>query len=106
MPGEITRSGSTTKYTITNSYWICEWILSDSKYIQRSCHLNNDTDPLDPGNSDYLMSILPGLFKEVQEIIRKWISEGDANASLLLLPENKPSFIDYAEKMMGLKIIL
>ena len=52
------------------------------------------------------MSILPGLFKEVQEIIRKWISEGDANASLLLLPENKPSFIDYAEKMMGLKIIL
>jgi hypothetical protein len=106
MPGEITRSGSTTKYTITNPEWTCEWIFSDSTHIKRSCYLSNDTDPLDPSNNDYLMIILPGLFKEVQEVIKKWITEGDANASLLLLPENKPSFIDYAEKVMGLKIIL
>jgi hypothetical protein len=105
MPGEITRSESSTKYTITNPDWTCEWILNGSKYIQRSCYLTNDTDPLDPGSNDYLMAILPGLFKEVKEVIGKWISEGDENAVLLLLPENKPSFIDYAEKIMGLKII-
>jgi hypothetical protein len=108
MSGKIIRNELNTTYTITHPDWICEWILPLDKTqpIKRSCLLNNNIDPLDPSKSDYITKLIPGLFTDVQRIIKGWIETGDTNARLLLLPENKPSFIQYAEHSIGLKIII
>jgi hypothetical protein len=107
MPGNIIRSQTNIKYTITNSEWMCEWILPFDilKPVQRSFTLTNGIDPLDPSKNDYIIKLIPGLFTEVQDTIKRWIDAGDTNAKLLLLSENKPSFITFAEDTIGLKII-
>jgi hypothetical protein len=107
MSGVISQTEYSIKYTITHPYWICEWILpfDKSKSIKRSFVLNNNVDPLDYSNSDYIMNLIPGLFTDIQRIVKGWIESGDQNAALLLLTENKPTFITYAENIIGLKII-
>lgn len=107
MSGKIIRNELNTRYTITHPDWICEWILPIDKMqpIKRSCILNYNIDPLDPSNSDYIIKLIPGLFTDIQRSIKDWIDSGDSNARLLLLTENKPAFIRYAEDMIGLKII-
>ena len=107
MSGKLTRNELNMRYTITHPDWICEWILPVDKTqpIKRSFVLNNNIDPLDPSKSDYITKLMPGLFTDVQRVIKGWIMAGDTNATLLLLNENKPSFIQYAENSMGLKII-
>ena len=107
MPGLITRSEKSITYTITHPDWVCEWILFfDNKVqIKKSCSLNGILDPTDWTRGDYVLKLIPGLFEEVGRVIRKWIEDGESNAKLLLLPDNKPEFIFYAEAAMGLKII-
>jgi hypothetical protein len=107
MSGKIIRNELNIRYTITHPGWICEWILPFDKMqpIKRSCILNYSIDPLDPSNSDYIIKLIPGLFNDIQRVIKEWIDSGDSNASLLLLTENKPAFIRYAEDTIGLKII-
>jgi len=107
MSGVISQTEHSIKYTITHPDWVCEWILpfDKSNSIKRSFILNHNVDPLDSSKSDYIMKLIPGLFTDVQRIVRGWIESGDQNAALLLLTENKPAFITYAENMIGLKII-
>ena len=107
MSGNINRSDLNITYTITHPDWICEWILPFDKTqpVKRSCVLNHSVDPLDPSKSDYITKLIPGLFNDVQRVIKGWIDAGEKNAMLLLLSENKPSFIQYAEHTIGLKII-
>lgn len=107
MSGAICRTEHNIKYTITHSDWVCEWILPFDKLqpVKRSFILNHDVDPLDSSNSDYIMKLIPGLFTDLQRVIKGWIETGDMNATLLLLPKNKPLFIQYAEETIGLKII-
>ena len=107
MSGKIVRCELNIIYTITHPDWVCEWILPFDKLqpIKRSCILNHDIDPLDSSRSDYIIKLIPGLFIDVQRVIKGWIESGDTNANLLLLAENKPAFITYAEDTIGLKII-
>jgi hypothetical protein len=107
MSGKIIRYELNISYTITHPDWVCEWILPFDKKepIKRSCVLNHGIDPLDPSRSDYIVKLIPGLFNDVQRVIKSWIDSGDTNAALLLLNENKPAFITYAEDTIGLKII-
>ena len=107
MPGTIVTNKTNVTYTITHPDWTCEWILPNdtSEPIERSCILNHGLDPLDPSKTYYVIKLIPGLFEEVQRVIKGWIEAGDANAMLLLLNENKPAFIQYAENSIGLKII-
>ena len=107
MSGKIIRCELNIRYTITHPDWICEWILPFDKTqpVKRSCVLNHNVDPLDPSKSDYIIKLIPGLFTDVQRVIKEWIDAGDSNAMLLLLNENKPAFITYAEHTIGLKII-
>ena len=107
MSGKITRNELTISYTITHPDWVCEWILSldKSQAVKRSCIIRHGVDPLEPSNTEYIVKLIPGLFTDLQRVIKGWIETGDTNAKLLLLPENKPSFISYAEDTIGLKII-
>jgi len=107
MSGNINRCELNIRYTITHPDWVCEWILPFDKTqpVQRSCILNHGIDPLDSSRSDYIIKLIPGLFTDVQRVIKNWIDTGETNAKLLLLPENKPTFITYAEDTIGLKII-
>jgi hypothetical protein len=107
MSGTIVQTDINTKYIITHPNWVCEWILPMNKkeIIKRSCFLKHDVDPLDHSNNDYIVNLIPGLFTDIQRVVKGWIESGDTNARLLLLPENKPSFIQYAEHTIGLKII-
>jgi len=107
MSGKLTRNVLSITYTITHPDWVCEWILPFDKTepVKRSCVLNNNVDPLDPSKSDYIIQLMSGLFTDVKRVIKGWIEAGDTNAQLLLLSENKPSFIIYAEHTIGLKII-
>jgi hypothetical protein len=107
MSGKITKNEFNTSYTITHPDWICEWILPLDKIqpVKRACIIHHDVDPLDPSNHETIIKLIPGLFTDVQRIIKGWIETGDVNARLLLLPENKPAFITYAEHSIGLKII-
>ncbi len=107
MSGKITKNELTISYTITHPDWVCEWILPFDKTqpVKRSCMLTTGIDPLDSSKSEYITKLMPGLFTNVQRVIKGWIDAGETNAMLLLLPENKPSFILYVENNMGLKII-
>lgn len=107
MSGKLTQNETSTTYTITHPDWICEWILPLDKTqpVKRSCVLNNNIDPLDPSKAEYIVQLMPRLFTDVQRVIKGWIEAGDINAKLLLLNENKPAFITYAEHTVGLKII-
>ena len=107
MSGNIIRCELNIRYTITHPDWVCEWILPFDKTepVKRSCLLKSNVDPLDPSKSDYIIQLMPGLFTDVQRVIKGWIEAGDMDAKLLLLNENKPSFITYTEHTIGLKII-
>ena len=107
MSGKISRCELNITYTITHPDWICEWILplNNTEPVKRSCVLNYNVDPLDPSKAEYIVQLIPGLFTDVQRVIKGWIEAGDINARLLLLNENKPAFITYAENTIGLKII-
>jgi len=107
MSGKVLRTERNITYTITHPEWICEWILpfDKTKAIKNSFILTNGKDLSDMRKGDYIMKIIPGIFTDVQSIVRGWIEMGDINASLLLTPENKPPFILYAENTIGLKII-
>lgn len=107
MSGKIVKCELNTTYTITHPDWVCEWILPFDKIqpVKRSCILKRGIDPLDQSNSDYIIKLIPGLFTDIQAVIKGWIEAGDTNAAILLLTENKPAFIRYTEETIGLKII-
>jgi len=102
MPAEIINNDDSTIYRITRAEWICEWSISKlyNQSIKRSLHLTYDIDPLDKDNSDKLLKMMPGLFQDIQNTVNNWILEGHQDAKLLLLLENKPSLLLYAEQVM------
>ena len=106
MPGEIHRTDKNVTYTITHPDWVCEWIVwfDKTRPVERSCILKDDIDPFNPSDNDLIVKLIPGMFIEVESVIRGWIQAGDVYAQLLLLAENKPFFISYAESIMGLRI--
>ena len=69
--------------------------------IKRSCILTNNVDPLDPSRTNHTLAILPGLVDEIYKTTNNWIKEGYSDVKLLLLDENKPSFLRYAEMVLG-----
>jgi hypothetical protein len=106
MPGEITKTDKNVKYTITHPDWTCEWIVCENMPVKRVCYLKNNVELLDKVNSDELMKIIPGLIEEVKKTMIKWISDGHLEVRYLLMTENKPALLEYAERTMGLKIIV
>lgn len=99
MSGNIKKCELSTIYTITHPDWICEWIVT-SENIKRSCHLTGGLDPMDINNKDYIQKLLPGLVTEVTSVINKWVDDGDIGANKLLLIENKPALLTYAERIL------
>jgi len=100
MPGEVRRTEKYVTYTITHTDWICEWIVprDTTMPIQRSCILKNIIDPLT--DTELVMKLIPGFIEEIKATIKKWIQDGEIYADLLLKPENKPSFLTYAESII------
>lgn len=92
----LTKYDTHTVYTITDPEWICEWVVYHNKSIpiRRSCMFTNSMD------TDKSIRIIPGLLEKVYSQIRQWILQGIVDANLLLLPENMPQFLRYAESII------
>ena len=92
----LTKYDTHTVYTITDPNWICEWVVFYNKSIpiRRSCLFTNLV------NTENSIGIIPGLLDKVHSQVRQWIMQGDVDANLLLLPENKPQFLRYAESII------
>jgi len=102
MPGSINR----IHYVITSPQWKCEWIVKSPTHIQRSCVINHnsiDLDPMDDSHLPIISTILPALFDDVEKTVKEWIQSGDTNAHLLLQDINIPSYLAYAESVLGKK---
>jgi hypothetical protein len=54
-------------------------------------------DPLHPVKPEKMLVIIPGLLDKVRSQVKQWIMQGIVDANLLLLPENKPYLLQYAE---------
>lgn len=100
MPGEVRRTEKNVTYTITNSDWICEWIVpfDRTRPIGRSCIFKNNIDPL--SDKELIIKLIPGFMEELHTTIKKWIQDKEIYADLLLKPENKPFFVIYAESII------
>jgi len=100
MSGVIIKSERSITYRITNPEWVCEWCIykMDKDPIKRCLYLHT-IDPLE--DSEAFLKIIPRLLRDIQNVIGDWILDGDENASLLLLPENKPALLEYAQHLMA-----
>lgn len=96
----VVKCDTGTIYTVTHPDWICEWIVYNSGNIKRSCHLIHDLDPVDLNHREHIEKIIPGLVNRIKNVIIAWIDEGYIEAKKLLLGENKPAFLNYAERIL------
>jgi hypothetical protein len=99
MTSSIKKTKSDVIYTVTHSDWVCEWILSEG-IIKRSFHFTEDLDPLNDSHNERIRKIIPGLLFEVKSTVQKWIHEGHEDARKFLLADNKPAFLEYAERIL------
>ena len=95
----LTKHDTHTVYTITGPEWTCEWVVYYNKLIpiRNSCYLTNHMDPLNPIKPEKMLVIIPGLLDKVRTQVKQWILQGIVDANLLLLPENTPHLLQYAE---------
>lgn len=100
MSGVIIKTERSITYRITNPEWVCQWCIykMDKDPIKRCLYLHT-LDPLE--DSEAFLKIIPGLLREIQNVVDNWILEGDEYASLLLLQENKPALLEYAQHLMA-----